>query len=66
MSDELPSNAGYADQKDGVVIITRLVGTIQKTTAQIIEVIQTHLLGEHAGGEAIEDVSRTSAMHLAA
>jgi hypothetical protein len=34
-----PYIAGYAGQKDGAAIITRLMDTIQKTAAQIIEVI---------------------------
>jgi hypothetical protein len=61
-----PYIAGYAGQKDGAAIITRLMDTIQKTAAQIIEVVETRLLGEHADGEAIEDVSHTSAVRLAA
>src|SRR5215213_9115068 len=42
-----PYIAGYAGQKDGAAIITRLMDTIQKTAAQIIEVIETRLIGEH-------------------
>lgn len=42
-----PYIAGYAGQKDGAAIITRLMDTIQKTAAQIIEVVETRLLGEH-------------------
>lgn len=61
-----PYIAGYAGQKDGAAIITRLMDTIQKTAAQIIEVIETGLLGEGTDGEAIEEVSRTSAARLAA
>lgn len=49
-----PYIAGYAGQKDGAGIITRLMDTIQKTAAQIIEVIETRLLGEHGDGEATE------------
>jgi hypothetical protein len=61
-----PYIAGYAGQKDGAALITRLMDTIQKTAAQIIEAVETRLLGEHADGEATEDVSRTSAARLAA
>lgn len=61
-----PYIAGYADQQDGAAIITRLMDTIQKTAAQIIEVVETRLLGEHANGEAIGDTSHTSAARLAA
>ena len=61
-----PYIAGYAGQKDGAAIITRLMDTIQKTAAQIIKIVETRLVGEHADGEAIEDVSRTSAARLAA
>jgi hypothetical protein len=46
-----PYIAGYAGQKDGPAIITRLMDTIQKTAAQIIDVIETRLLGEHGDGE---------------
>jgi hypothetical protein len=61
-----PYIAGYAGQKDGAAIITRLMDTIQKTAAQIIKIVETRLVGEHADGEAIEDVSDTSAARLAA
>ena len=43
-----PYIAGYAGQKDSATIITRLMDTIQKTAAQIIQVAETHLRGEHA------------------
>jgi hypothetical protein len=61
-----PYIAGYAGQKDGAAIVTRLMDTIQKTAAQIIVVVEAQFLGEHADDEAIEDVSRTSAPRLAA
>jgi len=61
-----PYIAGYAGQKDGAAIITRLMDTIQKTAALIIEVVETRLLGEHADGEAIKDVSHSSPARLAA
>jgi antirestriction protein ArdC len=61
-----PYIAGYAGQKDGAAIITRLMDTIQKTAAQIIAVVEAQFLGEHADGEAIEEVSHTSAPRLAA
>jgi hypothetical protein len=47
-----PYIAGYAGQKDGAAIITRLMDTIQKTATVIIEVIATRLLGQ--GGESQE------------
>jgi hypothetical protein len=50
-----PYIAGYAGQKDGAAIITRLMDTIQKTAAQIIEVVETRLLGEHGDGEETEE-----------
>jgi hypothetical protein len=46
-----PYIAGYAKHKDGAAIITWLMNTIQKTAAQIIEVVETHLLGEHGDSE---------------
>jgi hypothetical protein len=50
-----PYIAGYAGQKDGTAILTRLMDTIQKTAAQIIETIETRLLGEQADrGQADE------------
>ena len=61
-----PYIAGYAGQKDGAALITRLMDTIQKTAAQIIAVVEAQFLGEHADGEAIEDLSHTSAARLAA
>ncbi len=61
-----PYIAGYVGQKDGAAIITRLMDTIQKTAAQIIEVVETRLLGEHADGEETEAVSGISAARLAA
>jgi hypothetical protein len=56
-----PYIAGYAGQKDGAAIITRLMDTIQKTAAVIIETIETRLLGEHGHGEATEDAPRIPA-----
>jgi hypothetical protein len=53
-----PYIAGYAGQKDGAAIITHLMDTIQKTAAQIIEVIETRLLGEHEDGEVTEEAQR--------
>jgi len=50
-----PYIAGYAGQKDGAAIITRLMDTIQKTAAQIIEVVETRLLGERAETEETEE-----------
>jgi hypothetical protein len=61
-----PYIAGYAGQKHGAAIITRLMDIIQKTAAQIIEVVEARLLGEHADGEETETVSPTSAARLAA
>jgi hypothetical protein len=52
-----PYIAGYAGQQDGAAIITRLMDTIQKTAVQIIEAIETRLLGEHEDGEATEEAS---------
>jgi hypothetical protein len=43
-----PYIAGYAGQKDSTAILTRLMDTIQKTAAQIIEVVEVRLLGEEA------------------
>ena len=42
----------HAGQKDGAAIITHLMDTIQKTAAQIIDVIETRLLGERS--ESVE------------
>jgi len=50
-----PYIAGYAGQKDGAAIITRLMDTIQKTAAVIIEAIETRLLGENIDSEETED-----------
>lgn len=50
-----PYIAGYAGQQDGAAIITRLMDTIQKTASVIIEVIETHLLGERADTEDTEE-----------
>jgi hypothetical protein len=49
--------AGYAGQKDGRAIMMRLMDTIQKTAAQIIEVIETRLLDERAESEETEGPS---------
>jgi hypothetical protein len=46
-----PYIAGYADRNNGAAIITRLMDTIQKTAAVIIETIETGLLGEQADSE---------------
>jgi len=46
-----PYIAGYAGQKDGAAIITRLMDTIQKTAVVIIEAIEMRLMGEHEDGE---------------
>jgi len=56
-----PYIAGYAGQKDGAGIITRLMDTIQKTAVVIIEAIETRLLGEHGDGEATEEAPRIPA-----
>jgi hypothetical protein len=51
-----PYIAGYAGQKDGAAIITRLMDTIQKTAAVIIETIETRLIGEHTESAETEEV----------
>jgi hypothetical protein len=51
-----PYIAGYAGQKDGAAIITRLMDTIQKTAVQIIETIETRLIGEHTESAETEEV----------
>jgi hypothetical protein len=56
-----PYIAGYAGQQDGAAIITRLMDTIQKTAAQIIEVVEMRLLGEEA-----EDITSRSSAQAAA
>ncbi|MDQ2998498.1 MAG: hypothetical protein M3R61_15800, partial [Chloroflexota bacterium] len=56
-----PYIAGYAGQKDGATIITRLMDTIQKTAAQIIEAIEMRLMGEHGYSEAAEEAPRIPA-----
>jgi hypothetical protein len=50
-----PYIAGYTDRKDGAAIITRLMDTIQKTAAQIIEVVETRLLGERTESQATDE-----------
>jgi hypothetical protein len=55
-----PYIAGYAGQKDGAAIITRLMDTIQKTAVQIIKTIETRLLGEGAEEEAADIPSALS------
>src|SRR5215212_6357691 len=55
-----PYIASYADRNDGAAIITRLMDTIQKTAAVIIEAIETHLLGEHADGEKAKELADSS------
>src|SRR5262245_6245054 len=52
-----PYIAGYAGQKDGAAISTRLMDTIQKTAAQIIEIVETRLLGEHIESTETEEVA---------
>jgi len=54
-----PYIAGYAGQKDGAAIITRLMDTIQKTAAVIIETIETRLIGEHTESAETEEVLRS-------
>ena len=61
-----PYIAGYAGQKDGAAIITRLMDTIQKTAAQIIEAIETRLLGEHTESEVSEEAPGPPTARLAA
>jgi hypothetical protein len=51
-----PYIAGYAGQREGAAIITRLMDTIQKTAAQIIETIEIRLLGEGGDIEETEEV----------
>src|SRR5215213_4030173 len=50
-----PYIAGYADRKEGAAIITRLMDTIQKTATQIIEVVETRLLGERSESQEIDE-----------
>jgi hypothetical protein len=50
-----PYIAGYADRKDGAAIITRLMDTIQKTAAVIIEMIEMHLLDDRAESAKAEE-----------
>src|SRR5215210_366184 len=52
-----PYIAGYANEKDGAAIITRLMDTIQKTAAVIIETIEIRLLGEREDSEDAEEVT---------
>ena len=52
-----PYIAGYAGQKDGAAIITRLMDTIQKTAAVIIETIEMRLLGDWTGREETEEAT---------
>jgi antirestriction protein ArdC len=59
-----PYIAGYAGELDGAAIITRLMDTIQKTAAVIIEAIESRLVGEHAEGEAIEEAATHSCAPL--
>jgi antirestriction protein ArdC len=56
-----PYIAGYADRKDGAAIITRLMDTIQKTAAVMIETIETQLLGEHTDSEEAEEAAASLA-----
>jgi len=53
--------AGYAGQKDGAAIITRLMDTIQKTAAVIIEKIEIRLLGARGDNEETEEAPRIPA-----
>jgi hypothetical protein len=57
-----PYIAGYADRNDGAAIITRLMDTIQKTAAVIIETIETPLLGEHTDSEEAEQATARPAL----
>jgi hypothetical protein len=50
-----PYIAGYAGQKDGAAIIMRLMDTIQKTAAVIIETIEIRLLCEGGDIEETEE-----------
>jgi hypothetical protein len=50
-----PYITGYAGQKDGAAIITRMMGMIQKTAAQIIEVVETRLLGERTESQETDE-----------
>jgi hypothetical protein len=59
-----PYIAGYAGQQDGATIITRLMDTIQKTAAVIIETIETRLLGERGESEEAEEVTGSSSAPL--
>jgi antirestriction protein ArdC len=56
-----PYIASYAGQKDGAAIITRLMDIIQKTAAQIIEVVETRLLGKRAESPEAEEATHTPA-----
>jgi hypothetical protein len=55
-----PYIAGYAGQQDGAAIITRLMDTIQKTAAVIIEVIEARFLGERVDSETTEESAGSS------
>ncbi len=57
-----PYIAGYAGQKDGAAIITRLMDTIQKTAAVIIETIETRLLGEPTDSGRAEEATANSTL----
>ncbi|MDQ2998859.1 MAG: hypothetical protein M3R61_17650 [Chloroflexota bacterium] len=57
-----PYIAGYADRNNGAAIITRLMDTIQKTAAVIIETIETHLLGKHTDSGGAEEVTASPAL----
>ena len=61
-----PYIAGYADRQDGAAIITRLMDTIQKTAAQIIEAVEARLLGEHSESEEAEKAPDIPTARLAA
>ena len=50
-----PYIAGYADRNNGAAIITRLMDTIQKTATQIIEVVETRLLGERTESQETDE-----------
>jgi hypothetical protein len=57
-----PYIADYAGQKDGAAIITRLMDTIQKTAAVIIETIEMHLLDDRVESEKAEDATGSPAV----
>lgn len=60
-----PYIAGYADRQDGAAIITRLMDTIQKTAAVIIEMIETQLLSEQADSQEAKEATAHPAIKRA-